>query len=96
VTVADHVVVEAEPGGMIMGLFRKRKAIEPLVVDRSVVQPGAEIQDNFPGREVPDFEAKEAAEVAHTAAEGPAGRTSIDPESVAQLRIIDETPKEDD
>jgi hypothetical protein len=40
-----------------VGLFRKRKAIDPLVVDPVAAQSSSSPQDNVPGAPAPDLEA---------------------------------------
>ncbi len=40
-----------------MGLFRKRKALDPLVVDLVAAEASTSPQDNVPGAPAPDLEA---------------------------------------
>lgn len=73
-----------------MGLFRKRKALDPLVVDPVAAQSSSSPQDNVPGAPAPDLEAIARGSAGSEALTGAAwgvtighGATSeIDPKSM--------------
>ena len=73
-----------------MGLFRKRRALDPLVVDPVAAQSSISPQDNVPGAPAPDLEAITHANAGSEALAGGAwgvtigygANSEIDPKSV--------------
>jgi hypothetical protein len=91
-----------------VGLFsRRRKPLEPLVIDPFAARSATSAQDNLPGPSAPDLESLENHDAIREAQRGSFGRgnvgvgpavlrnTKLDPYSVEPRLIPDNEPKDD-
>jgi hypothetical protein len=86
-----------------VGMFRKRRALDPLVVDPIAAQSSIGPQDNLPGPSAPSLET-----IAHSAGDSEAllaarwgvplshaANSALDPKSVEPLPMPNSEPKDD-
>ena len=81
-----------------MGLFRKRKALDPLVVDQAAAHASISPQDNVPGAPAPDLETIAHSNAGSEALAGGAwgvtighgANSEIDPKSVVRALMANQ------
>jgi hypothetical protein len=76
-------------------VFRRRKSLDPLVVDQTAVVPEASIQDNDPGPTAMDLEALAEAGGDREALESGPSRISYSPGAFQPRKILENEPKDD-